>query len=189
MIFVLLRRFTATFEESCLFWSLIVAVSFISSSVLASGFGAAAALGGRGAPFLFSLFWVLGVEIVVLLKQSGNKMWRFLRTNEWKGDEFVWKVRVVLILWVVWLGRSRGPSALVAAACEICWRSFFRCRGPKWETMCEVSQGGRLQFRYKFFAGSGLVSPGASFSNSRKVLPEVFSEVLCCSSCGRGSPS
>ena len=30
--------------------------------------------------------------------------------------------------------------------------------------------------RYKFFAGSGLVSPGASFSNSRKVLPEVFSK-------------
>ena len=45
--------------------------------------------------------------------------------------------------------------------------------------MGEVSQGGGLQFRYKFFAGSGLVSPGASFSNSRKVLPEVFSEMLC----------
>ena len=88
--------------------------------LLQPGLGSCAGPSLCGASFLFSLFWVLGVEIVVLLKQSGNKMWRFLRTNEWKGDEFVWKVRVVLILWVVWLGRSRGPSALVAAACEIC---------------------------------------------------------------------
>ena len=40
--------------------------------------------------------------------------------------------------------------------------------------MCEVSQGGRLQFRYKFFAGSGWLVPELRLATAEKFYLKFF---------------